>query len=391
MTADPARDEGTGRTPAIPGQAPDASGAADRDGKVVGEAEASAGVALVLREAQATERVLVEEERARPGRARRSPATGRPPCGPRPGGPRCSTASGVRAARRSRGRRTGGPGHRRASRCRSRPRTRRPTRARLRRTTGVGIRESDEVRRRRDRGSEPRRAGRRRRRGRRPARRCRGRGSSSVTAGRWYAGSVRARARWRRRAGPPRAGGGRCPGRRARRRGAVRTATGSRSVPTPGSTTATCTPMGRYGTAAASETAPSRMANGRIVRVSSRTCASGQIERTTPAQIAAEGSRSPKSVRKETNGRSMRRMVCARTLRRRDGLPRDGPGEAGPSRRASAHGPGRRSDARRSTGAASAVDCGDGEEEDPDPRPWDMRDGRRLPPAHMKTSVGRGV
>ena len=86
---------------------------------------------------------------------------------------------------------------------------------------------------------------------------------------------------------------------------ATRSATGRRAVPTPGSTIATCVPTGTYGRAAHSESAPSPIAYLRTSWARSMTSASGQMPSTTALQIAADGSRRPKSVRSVTIGRVM--------------------------------------------------------------------------------------
>ena len=69
--------------------------------------------------------------------------------------------------------------------------------------------------------------------------------------------------------------------------------------------------MGRYGSADHSRRAPSRIAYFRTSWLMSMTWASGVIPRMTPLQIAAEGSRSPKSVSSEIIGRLMGWMVRA--------------------------------------------------------------------------------
>ena len=68
---------------------------------------------------------------------------------------------------------------------------------------------------------------------------------------------------------------------------AVSIAIGRRRVPTPGSTTAMCAPMGRYGSAHHSISAPWRMLYFSISWVMSTISASGMMLSTTPWQIAA--------------------------------------------------------------------------------------------------------
>ena len=63
---------------------------------------------------------------------------------------------------------------------------------------------------------------------------------------------------------------------------AVATATPRRDVPTPGSTTATCTAFGRYGTVCASTAAPRRISPGGTKCVMSMMRAFGAIWRATP-------------------------------------------------------------------------------------------------------------
>ena len=79
-------------------------------------------------------------------------------------------------------------------------------------------------------------------------------------------------------------------------------AIGRRSVPTPGSTTATCAPIGMYGTAHQSSSAPSRTAYLRTSWLMSTIAASGAIPRAPSRMIPADGSRVPKSVSRLTNG-----------------------------------------------------------------------------------------
>src|SRR5436305_6082770 len=87
-----------------------------------------------------------------------------------------------------------------------------------------------------------------------------------------------------------------------RRPSPVRNAIARRSEPTPGSTTARCTPTGRYGIAAASTRAPCPIAWGWMPWVTWITCASGQIRLMTPWQVPAKSSEVPKSDRNVTKG-----------------------------------------------------------------------------------------
>src|SRR2546423_7543062 len=86
----------------------------------------------------------------------------------------------------------------------------------------------------------------------------------------------------------------------------VRNAIARRSEPTPGSTTARCTPTGRYGIAAASTRAPCPIAWGWMPWVTWITCASGQIRLMTPWQVPAKSSEVPKSDRNVTKGGASR-------------------------------------------------------------------------------------
>ena len=99
-----------------------------------------------------------------------------------------------------------------------------------------------------------RRAGRRRRPAPRrapggppPGRRCRGRGRSPTPARAGAASATRPRPARRRRSAPRRGSAARCRGRPGCGRPPLRSATARRSVPTWGSTTATCTPTGMNG------------------------------------------------------------------------------------------------------------------------------------------------
>src|SRR4051794_21441830 len=79
-----------------------------------------------------------------------------------------------------------------------------------------------------------------------------------------------------------------------------------RSDPTPGSTTAMCTPTGRYGTDAASTRDPCPTDCGSMPCARWITSASGQVRTITPWQTPTNGSDDPKSERKVTTGRLIR-------------------------------------------------------------------------------------
>ena len=71
------------------------------------------------------------------------------------------------------------------------------------------------------------------------------------------------------------------------------TATPRLAVPTPGSTTATCTAGGRYGTVCASTAAPRLTSPGGIRWVTSMMSACGAIRAATPWHAATKPSSSP--------------------------------------------------------------------------------------------------
>ncbi len=136
---------------------------------------------------------------------------------------------------------------------------------------------------------------------RRPARRCPGRGRSPRRArARTRDSSPRGPRRSRRASRRPESAA-RC---RARRRD-VRRRSGARApaarVPTPGSTTARCTPSGRYGSVFASTSDPCSTPCGWIPCVMSMISISGAIRFITPWHVPTKSSSSPKSVRKVTN------------------------------------------------------------------------------------------
>ena len=233
--------------------------------------EASGDVALVVGERDEPERVLVEQ-RLRPRRpGRTSAATSSTPRWRR------SSARWVDRAPASRSPARGRPAGRPAGRCRSCRRRRPRSRARRRRRDGSGKRRStrssaatrraDVLDRRAEREVGPDRredvAAVERRRDARAAsdRGSRGRGRPRSRRARRAAGissPLSGPTRWSPRA--------------------VRIAIGRRSVPTPGSTTATwALPGGRYGTAHQSRNAPSRIAYLRTSWPMSTTCASGAM------------------------------------------------------------------------------------------------------------------
>ena len=197
---------------------------------------------------------------------------------------RRSSARWVDRAPASRSPARGRPAGRPAGRCRSCRRRRPRSRARRRRRTAPG--------------SGGRRGPRPRAPGRRPRSACRGRGGPPIGAKMsrpWNVDVItraasdrgsRGRGRPRSRRAPAAAGissplSG--PTRSSPR--AVRIAIGRRSVPTPGSTTATwALPTGRYGTAHQSRNAPSRIAYLRTSWPMSTTCASGAMPRITPGR-----------------------------------------------------------------------------------------------------------
>ena len=112
-------------------------------------------------------------------------------------------------------------------------------------------------------------------------------------------------ARARRRSRPARRPGaaGRCPARRRAGRRASRSASARREPPTPGSTTARCTPTGMYGSVFASTSAPWSTCCAGIPCVMSMISVSGAIRLITPWQVPTKSSWSPKSVRKVMNTR----------------------------------------------------------------------------------------
>ena len=113
----------------------------------------------------------------------------------------------------------------------------------------------------------------------------------------------------------------RCRARRGGRRGPSRIAIGRRSVPTPGSTTATWTPTGRYGSAHQSSNAPSRIAYFRTSWPMSTICASGAMPTITPRQMAARAVAAEVGQERD-EGSSHGRMVATRpspTARARSG------------------------------------------------------------------------
>ena len=108
----------------------------------------------------------------------------------------------------------------------------------------------------------------------------------------------RARAPPRHRARRRRASAGRCRARRTAGRRPSRTATARRSPPTPGSTTARCTPTGRYGIVLREhERALEHRLRRDAVRDVDDRARRARCRAITPWQVPTKSSCSPKSVR----------------------------------------------------------------------------------------------